>query len=510
MKPDGTAYFFGEKKFGMSLEIRQLVEDTRSAIKSLDLSVASSCLRKARSSKGLTSTYRRKLAELALQLPDPLLAYKFLEPVVEPSPLEKLVLANAANFLGASSYALNTLQRLPPKTLASRPVEVGQILSTNWRDVESLKWFENGGTSEKPAPVASSSGKRQLLFRCYPLLELDGCREVIAISNWFLENEEKPVLRAFAQTFKAWALALEGEFSSARVILSELQKSGFEHEEAWPGALLCLVAAMTQALADCEKRTLGLHDRAYMRLFKPGMLPEASWLNALFWRGKAQFRLGNSCPEDWMRILTYPTITDHFKNKILAHGVADERMFLTSNRLLSRPTQTRINLASKTMKDRDGKVWKLRKPELLLGYLIAAGPHGVPVFRIFDTLWHDEPWSLSSHSGRLDQLLHKLKGQGVTTRREHLHVYVERAKDVCIEFAPNESMSDADHFLRKVSSLPGGFSRRQLSEICGLSERSANRLIQGWVDEGVVQVLSKGRCTFYKLQTKGSQSQVSL
>jgi hypothetical protein len=101
-----------------------------------------------------------RAAELLLRLPDPARAFRLL---CDEDGLDQescLVLANAANFLGASKYALRILGSVPQTVRSRRRIETGQILSTTYRDAEALEYFANAGTPENPKPNNTRTDKK--------------------------------------------------------------------------------------------------------------------------------------------------------------------------------------------------------------------------------------------------------------------------------------------------------------------------------------------------------------
>ena len=237
-----------------------------------------------------------RTADFLLRLPDPAQAFRLLcDHDLDHEP--RLLLANAANFLGASGYALRILETVPEPVKVKRRIETGQILSTTYHDVDALRYFSNLGTPQKPKPGLGEVGERAMLFRCYALLELGQLEEVLAISNYFLQPHQPIGRKAFALIFTAWAYLELDEVKAASQHLTKFENLP-GRGDMWPHALYHQVAGMMALKRDNPKKATKHLARAWKMTFKPGLQPEATWLPVLYLKGKARFADGGRLPDE--------------------------------------------------------------------------------------------------------------------------------------------------------------------------------------------------------------------
>lgn len=432
---------------------------------------------------------RLRAAEFLLRIPDPAKAFRILSDH-DLNAESRLLLANAANFLGASRYGLQVLDTVSETMKIKRRVETGQILVTTYNDLAGLKYFANVGSATNPKPALDEAGERAMLLRCYPLLELKRWAEVSAICDFFLDGKHSAGQEAFALIFSAWASAEQGNFAQAFALLKKFDELPGQGD-MWPHALYQQVAGMCRAKARQYKKALAHLEMAWKKSFHPGLQPEATWLNVLYWKGFVKFHQEDIFPEEWARLCAFPSVTNVFRNRIEEITPIPNLLILDAKKCRKAPHPLHIDQSANCTYKNGAPKLGLTTSMLLLGFLVGAGPLGIPMFRIFDVLWPDEPLSLRTHLKRLEQAVSQLrrKGYGITWKDNHL--WADRAAGISIEwkYLPNGNESSADSFLRTRNS----FKRLEVQSYYKVSERTAKRICQKWARDGLVRAEGNGR-----------------
>jgi len=426
-------------------------------------------------------------------------AFRILSTIEKVDDESALLLATAANFMGASQYSLRILDRISEETRRKHPVETAQILSTNYLDVESLAYFSNIGTKLRPKPEATPSGEKALLLRCYPLIELGQLDEVLSICNYFLKSAHTPAFQAFALIFLAWTLTESGAPKKAKNALSDFENLPGRHEPHWPNTLYEQVAGFTFArLGDFERARRHL-EKAWSMSFRESWQPEATWLNVLYWKGYASVLESGSFPEEWVRILGYPKATAAYVEKISNIAVIPQSLILSPSKILSRRNALHMDRLNDVLWINGRWEQGISIPMQLLSELTFAGPYGVPLFRLFDRLWPEEPLSLSTHLKRLEQSVRVLKNLKVKIIWKQNHLWVSPDSNVSVQFIkPDNAITHLQEhpFLGKRSTP---FKRQEIEDFFAISQTSAKRICQNWLMKHWITQSGKGAQTLYSV-----------
>jgi tetratricopeptide (TPR) repeat protein len=435
-------------------------------------------------------------AEFLLRLPDPARAFRLLCDEDHLDHEGRLVLANAANFLGASKYGLRILDSIPESVRRRRRIETGQILSTTYHDVEALDYFENAGSPIRPKPLNDPAGPSALMLRCYPLLELAKYEDVLAISDYFLTQNNSPGRKAFALIFAAWACAESNQPKKALAYLTKFE--GLPGQgDTWPHTLYEHAAMICYARQGNYKKA-SLHvERAWKRSFQPGLQPEATWLQVLYWKGWISLAQSKRFPIEWARLCAYPTATNAYEKRISEVTAIPDVIFLNERRMLRHPKPLHFDLAGDSVISEGKPSLGLSTPERLLALLVAAGPIGIPMFRLFDTLWPEEPLSLRTHLKRLEGAVHVLRNQDCRVTWNSNHLWVSAGASIQRRVRSHSGNS----FLELYSE----FTRKDVERFFHASSRTAKRICGKWLQDRFIEVEGKGRATAYRVIKKKSQ-----
>lgn len=440
---------------------------------------------------------RIRAADFLLRIPEPAKAFRLLSDHVHLNAESRLLLAVAANFLGASGYGLRMLATVPEGTRNRRRVETGQLLATTYNDVEALRYFSNTGTPVDPKPESGEMGEKALLFRCYSLIELECYDEVLAISEYFLKDRSSLHQKAFAMIFAAWACVDRNDFRAANSYLDRFE--AFTGQEGtWPDTLYHHVAGMYAARKRRYRQALAHFDVAWEKSFQPGLQPEASWLQVLYWRGWIGFTRTSKFPPEWARLYVYPSVTNVYRQRIEAVSDVPKKMILDAKSLRKTPLSIHFDPENDCMSADGQPIVGLQTSDRLLAILIGAGEFGVPIFRLFDTLWPEEPLSLRTHLKRLEQAAHQLRGRGTELKWANNHLWIAPSTRASAQWSLPKA---------KIARIPGPpflsershFSRNEVQAHFKISERSAKRLCQTWLGKGLIVREGKGRSTRYRV-----------
>jgi hypothetical protein len=217
------------------------------------------------------------------------------------------------------------------------------------------------------------------------------------------------------------------------------------------------------------------------------MQPEASWLQVLYWKGWVSFARFNRFPIEWARLCEYPTVTDAYERKI-AEITTIPDLILDENRMRKHPKATHYDLLNDFAVHSGQFTLGLSTPQRLLAMLLTSGPIGIPMLRLFDNLWPEEPLSLRTHLKRLEGAVKVLRTLGckVVWHQNHLWASapasVQRTGKKTIPFLESQNI----------------FTRKDVARFFNCSDRTAKRICLKWIEADFIRIEGRGRTTFYR------------
>lgn len=415
----------------------------------------------------------------------------------------QLQLARILNLLGASSYALRIVDRVPEKFRARFDNPVGGILVSNYRYRDALPYFAAG---EKIPEAELSYAQRLRLISaadCHYGLG-DSSRAHFLIER-VLRLSKEGLIQGIAHQAQGAYHLMSGQLKKASEHL-ELSRAHFSPDDTtldrgflnkWLGALHVLEGRPDEARVELKE--------AWKILYRPGFKPEA-WLEILYWQGLAEQRTSKKFPSAWARLLSYPGPGNRLQAKIREHGEIPESFLFTLKKLVTRPSPEHLepmqDLKTRTQGARVTRKLGLDLPERLLSLLIVAGPHGIPQYRTYEALWPDEIFSFSQHQKRVEQVILRLRKSKTQVAWENSHLTCREGQEVSCGWSAGPSVPGGGFLRGRVE-----FQRSEVERHFKLSRRSAAYLCEQWEERGLVtKSAKKGPMASYLVVSSGTST----
>lgn len=414
------------------------------------------------------------------------------------------------NLLGASSYALQIIEKLPQKSRLKNGLRIAPVLMANYRYDEALTYLD---------PLFHLADAELDYPRRLKLLSLSDCycglgrfEEARNVVTRVLAHTRERLLEAIARQAYGSYCVLEGRIEDGGKALLKSEKL-FEASDRTPdhGFLLKWLGAYA-----CHKGKLDAAgeylSRAWDLLYRPGFKPEA-WLDVLYWIGlvKLRERKGSGIPSEWLRILSFPGPGNPLAERMRKDVTLPDSIVLSRSSTPARIGPVHFDLLSdvKTV-DRKGATAGATRTHHELGLsvsdrlhalLICGGPYGVPQFRAYEHLWPDAVLAFQQHRKRLEQAV-------LTLRREKIDVIW---RDFHLKLGPGDRTTCLWSSRAPVPGLvfleeAREFRRDDVERFFSISKRSANELLQLWEKSRLVALEGKGPSRRYRSRVTGAGS----
>lgn len=237
------------------------------------------------------------------------------------------------------------------------------------------------------------------------------------------------------------------------------------------------------------------HDRAHKLLsrimpiaYVKGVKPEV-WLSVLFWHGLNSYLKTGEFSKQWKILAAYPSPSRYMIGRIEEFANLPENMIIGNSR---DSTQT-IDFESDLVRAKNGEMkLGLGIVEKMIGHLRAAGPYGIPQFRVYDLLWENEAFSFPQLQKRLEQIVMRSRVSNYKVRWTGYHLFCASEK-ICIRFSGGPNIPGKIFLLHTPQ-----FTRKQVEDFFKISRSRAHELCRSWIDLKVAKSQSNGSKSGYK------------
>ena len=423
----------------------------------------------------------------------------------------QLQFARLLNAWGASQTALTLLEAVPAKIISENSMAAAGILLSNYRYPEATQALRLAVKQNPKHPLIEI-----LLARALQGLSLQG-------QDHWEESDERlsrielnhraassSVSGIASQTLASNAL-LRGDLRRAQKDLERMRErraslgTSVDQGNGWKWELAF------HALKGEASRAKEALAQAWSYLHIPSEKPEI-WTELYFWTGLLQFQEKPKVfPSDWAFLEAYPSPGSR------AQDWARERW--------AKPLPTLLEFGDGSQ-IWDCDSWDWSRTEKLVGYLRIAGIGGIPQYRISETLWLDEPYSIFSWEKRLENLVFRARkemGFALEWKERHL-TSKSKSKDrlqlerVQVQAEERRKSSDRRNRNQKVPSIQPNsrgterrkpateirleeqwiwrsekaralqaqmpnLTRAHLQEAYGVSPRTASRILAEWKEK---------------------------
>lgn len=338
--------------------------------------------------------------------------------------LAKLHLARALTLLGSSHYALRIVEGLQDRLKPGGPGDfAARIYISNSLFAKAVPLLG------PPGSVAglNLAGRMRLLNVAEAWFGSGMRAEAISLLGELIAHTRERRPRAVLNRVLGSFFVLEARLFEAETALEAAESLyGCEDPAAdrgildqWQGALLIGNERFGQA-----RERLA---RAWKLLYRPGLKPEP-WLETLYFQGLFKFHEQGKFPDEWHRILLYPSSTPgRLRSWIEEVAQLPARVILDTARARLRPTERCLEPGS----------GRLTATERLAALLVVAGSPGLPLLRACETLWPDEPFSLEPTIRRMDRLARRCRSEeGWPVRQASLHLRMGRCSTLTCQLSP--------------------------------------------------------------------------
>ena len=403
--------------------------------------------------------------------------------------------------LGALSYPRALVQTI--ETYVKEPHELARYHHATLQLESSLPHFRSAIAQfdQRPTPGEQSRESRILMAYGSTFRWLSRPQEAIpvyseAISRLKSSNSidsQKLINRAEYEL--AVCELILGNLKSAKKWFLKAQRNKPTGFDIATGEAALLAGAYFLRTGDLDRAQAQL-DQAQRFLYFPGKRPEP-WLQVLYWRGELEFRRKpGAFPKSWQRLLVYPTPANWWVKSMgeLTEIPSEIRFFneLKKSSKSARVLYPQFNLSAvKTQGPTPDLEFGLSNDERLLSILAGAGPLGIPEFRIYDSLWSNEPFSFLTFRNRLKQVSARIRKQRHSLTWKDGHLIAAASNAIGAAFEPSSPSIEGLPFLR----LHSQFKRSEIEASFGMSPTAAKRLLAYWKRLGVVRAVG-GRYEF--------------
>ena len=139
------------------------------------------------------------------------------------------------------------------------------------------------------------------------------------------------------------------------------------------------------------------------------------------------------------------------------------------------------------------------KQSLFLLAVIGSGEFGIDIYTLTDFIYRAEFFDPKYSLDRSRKLMSYLKKMGFNFKKKKDRIYYDSYRNVKI-IMPRKG--ELPELILYVSANFYNFKRADIEELLNISNGTANRLISSWVDEGKVEVISKGKNSSYSFKGK--------
>lgn len=414
------------------------------------------------------------------------------------------------NLLGASSYALQIIEKLPRKSRLRNGLRIAPVLMANYRYDEALTYLD---------PLFHLADTELDYPRRLKLLSLSDCycglgrfAEARSVVDRILAHTREPLLEAIARQAYGSYCVLEGRINDGGKALLKSEEL-FEASDLTPdhGYLLKWLGAYYSLSGRFEKAGRYL-SRAWNILYRPGFKPEA-WLDVLYWIGLLKLRgdKAQAAPEEWLRILSFPGPGNPLSERMKKEIEIPKSVVLSREVAPAKTGHVHFDLRSdvKTVERESAEEGATRtRHELglsvsdrLHALLICSGPYGVPQFRAYECLWPDSVLAFHQHQKRIEQAVLALRRGNTEVSWKDFHLKLgEEDRSTCLwsSRAPVPGLV----FLETQRE----FRRSDVERFFCISMRSANEILQQWGKSGLVAAEGKGPSRRYRSRVKAEGS----
>lgn len=414
------------------------------------------------------------------------------------------------NLLGASSYALQIIEKLPRASREKHGLRIAPVLMANYRYDEALTYLEPLlGTKDADLDY---SGRLKLLSLsdCYcGLKRFDEARSVV---ERVLACTRERLLEAIARQAYGSYCILEGRIDDGGAALLKSEKL-FDASDRTPdhGFLLKWLGAYYVRKGKLDTAADYL-SRAWEILYRPGFKPEA-WLDVLYWTGLVKLRehKASAVPAEWLRILSFPgpgnPLAERMKKEIelpgsivLSRAAAPAKLGPVHLDLLS-DVKTVERKGAAVDATRARHALGLSVSDRLHALLICSGPYGVPQFRAYEYLWPDAVLAFHQHQKRLEQAVSKLRSEKAEVSWKDFHLMLAQGDRATCRWSARAPVPGLV-FLEAARE----FRRGDVERFFSISMRSANGILQQWGKSGLVAAEGKGPSRRYRPLVKAEGS----
>lgn len=409
------------------------------------------------------------------------------------SALEIVMLARILNFLGASSFALQRVEKLTREAQGALPGDaravVGGIFLSNYRFVEAETHFHAALAASEPGSY--THGLRSVSLADARSGEGHG-DEACEIVRRVGETSTVDSLKLICLTAEGEYLVKLGRTDAAFARLGAAEAFLKAEDRSTDAAIWAKwMGAASLARGDFAAAQ-SLFQRSFDLFFQPQHKPEA-WLEVLWWMGEARLRQfpGGGMPQEWLRVLCYPAVPGPLLAK-LEEGLAEDCVRISGAsfrcaeypRAAAEPEPWLLDRLSCT--ERRGTNFRLeeRLSGKLIEILARAGSYGVPRFRLLEQLWPQERLAFTALDVRLKNLLAQTRKAGLRfeVRAGSVRLAEDGPRPVLL-WHPRRSIPGLAWLKQRGNAT---FRRVEVEAAFGLGRTQAGVLLRNWTNSGLV------------------------
>lgn len=384
----------------------------------------------------------------------------------------KLWFARFLNLMGASEFALLTIERVEMHTAIDHRIAANVYL-TNFEHEKALRHFQLMAKLE--ADPESYSARLAMISFADALMGAGQASEAIAIAKGIHEKSPEPLLKGISLQALGEYHACSGQLEQALEML-ERAKSFFPAGDQTPdfGMVLKWLGYVYVKTGKSEKGA-ALIEQAMALLNKPQYRPEG-WLDVM----RLRVNLGLASQGEALQLLHYPGTPKNFRALLpqaTAHVFGDAKR-----------ARIKIHLASDEYELEGQRFLGLPLELRLLGLIGCTQSWGLNATRARCLLWATEPEAFLQHENRLHKLIARIRAQyNVDVQYENglLRLSERAAMQVAIESSPDSKL--APLFLRERKEFTGG----DVSQFYSISRTQRAEYLREWEARGWIKSSGK-------------------
>jgi tetratricopeptide (TPR) repeat protein len=401
--------------------------------------------------------------------------------------------------LGAEETSVKLLNLLYP-AVASLDTDTPAFMDVwngNYR--RALDYFEK--FTNLPDEEMSIHNRVRILFAGYCQSHLKNYSASESILNRVLLFCPEPHRAGICYAYLGMNLLFQKKYQEALELTEKAVESfnsaGDGNSAYYAEALEWHAASLIFSKAYPEAKAL--LKRAEKITLNPGSSP-TPYCNTLFLQGLLQYQESKGFPEQWKKLLVYPTpqhLMLHIQEMIEQYTAIPSHLEIGINEYLEGGKKTHCDLSCevKITQQKDGTETRqlgLTVLDRTLCYLVCAGEQGIAQYRLYDMLWPGD-FALDQADRRIAQLVKRLRAEGYPVTWSSHEIKLTGPIPVRVTWS-RDAKPQGWTFLENVHT----FSRKDVEQFFSISKTSALTICASWMNEKLIFPVGKGGKSVYQ------------